>query len=383
MQEYRVVVPREKRYFILSLLLLPILFMYATPIPGFTVGDAFFVLSFSIMVIKGKGVRIQRSIIPILIYVVTLTFFCILEGSLQKPTTSLRYIIYLIGVAFMPSIEQCGDYVHKTLNRIGYFIMIILIIQFVALTFFDIIVPGLLTFLPLTDTDMHNYSEGFEIAGRCMSVFAEPSHYAIYSILFLSYKLFENKGLTLKALIIPIVISLSIIMCASFTGFICMIGVWGLKLIRELKNGNIAFWMIVPLALASFLILAGIAMTSSGSYLTNSEVYDNQSVGRFAGYSFLLEEVGKTPFSLLFGHGMNDIAELEYLPGWPRLLYYYGIIGGLIYIISFLRCARKGSFSMVLMIVIAGLMVGTEMNFSSFIMPYMTVVVSSKKAFNV
>ena len=76
---------------------------------------------------------------------------------------------------------------------------------------------------------------------------------------------------------------------------------------------------------------------------------------------------------------MNDIGRIEYLPGWPRLIFYFGIIGSFIYIISFLLCSKWDTLSFILLIVIAGLMVGTEMNFGPFIMPYMLMIILSNK----
>lgn len=368
-------IPAEKKIFIVSIILLPILFMYATPIPGFTVGDAFLVFSLLFLIIRLKNVRIEKKLIVCFVYIVIQFILLFLLGSLQRPTTSLHYIVYFVGMLLMPNIRECGYFAIKVLKHVGSFAIILLFVQYVALQFLGIIIPGLLTFLPMTDVGLMNYSEGFQIAGRCMSLFAEPSHYAIYIILFLVCELFEKKGFNFKDLKVPLLISVSIILCASFTGFIGMIAAWGLKLLYEMRKKRVSFMALLSIALISGLMIIVLFNTEAGSYLTNEDVYSVQSEGRFIGYITLQEDLSGSGLHLLFGFGMNDTgSEFNYLPGWPRLIYYYGIIGALIYVVSFIGCVKKRTLSQIVLIVIAGLMIGTEMNFASFIMPYMLII---------
>lgn len=374
-------IPVEKKMFVVSIILLPILFMYATPISGFTVGDAFLVFSLFFLLTRLKKVRIESKLLICFLYIVIQFLLLFLLGLLQRPTTSLHYIVYFVGMLLMPNIRECGLFAIKVLKRVGLFAVILLFIQYVALQFLGVIIPGLLTFLPMTDVGLTNYSEGFQVAGRCMSLFAEPSHYAIYIILFLVCELFEKKGLNFENLKVPLLISVSIILCASFTGFIGMLAAWGLKIFYEMRNKSISFMAVLSIALICGLMIIVLFNTVAGSYLTNEDVYSTQSEGRFIGYITLQEDLSGSELPLLFGFGMNDNgSEFNYLPGWPRLIFYYGIIGALIYVISFMCCARKRTLSMVVLIVVAGLMIGTEMNFASFIMPYILIVSIFNKA---
>lgn len=50
----------SKKYFILSVVLLPLLFQYATPISSFTVGDAFMVFSWVYLMISTKKNKSQE-----------------------------------------------------------------------------------------------------------------------------------------------------------------------------------------------------------------------------------------------------------------------------------------------------------------------------------
>lgn len=370
---------KSKKLFILSVVLLPLLFQYATPISGFTVGDAFMVFSWLFLKITTKKTKISKPICFALIYIVIITSSYLLDGTLEKSTTSLRYIVYLFIMLYFPTVDNNKEYLYKVLNRVGIFVMIILYIQYIALNTIGLIVPGVLTFLPLTETSFENYAVAFSSAGRCMSVFAEPSHYAIFIILFIAYRLFLNEGLSLKTIILPIVASISVVLCSSLTGVIMMAAVWALKVFYELKSKRISLVYIMSSLLVFGIMFFIIMSTSLGSYITNEEVYERQSTGRFAGYDYLSSTMNSSSLSFIFGNGMNDIGEIEYLPGWPRLLLYFGLVGSLIYVISFLLCAKWNTFSFVLLIIIAGLMIGTEMNFGPFFMPYMMMLLLTNK----
>lgn len=370
----------SKKYFILSVVLLPLLFQYATPISSFTVGDAFMVFSWVYLMITTKKTKVKKSLCYALAYIVLLTFVYLMDGLLVKSTTSLRYIVYLLIMIYFPTVENNQGYYYKTLNRVGIFVMIVLYVQYVALYTVGIIVPGVLTFLPLTESSFENYAVAFSSAGRCMSVFAEPSHYAIFIILFIAYRLFLNEGLSFRNIILPVLASISVVFCSSFTGVIMMAAVWMLKVFYELKSKRISFIYIMSSLIVFGIMFFIIMNTSLGSYITDEEVYERQSAGRFAGYDYMYSAMDSSTLSFIFGNGMNDIGEIEYLPGWPRLVLYFGLIGSLIYVLSFLSCAKWNTFSFVLLIIIAGLMIGTEMNFGPFIMPYMMLIILSNKS---
>ena len=156
----------SKKYFILSVVLLPLLFQYATPISSFTVGDAFMVFSWVYLMISTKKTKVKKSLCYALVYIVLITFVYLMDGLLTKSTTSLRYIVYLLIMVYFPTVENNQDYYYKTLNWVGIFVMIVLYVQYVALYTVGIIVPGVLTFLPLTESSFENYAVAFSSAGR-------------------------------------------------------------------------------------------------------------------------------------------------------------------------------------------------------------------------
>jgi len=356
-----------------SLVLLPILFQYATFIPSFTVGDLFYLLALSLMLLSSKPLRKKKSIAVLIIYIAVLTVICLLSSTLQRPTTSLRYIVYLFGIMYIPNIEGNVTQIEKIFDLVSKVAVILLVIQYFALTTVGIAIPGVLTFLPLTDESLIDYGDAVNRAGRCMSFFQEPSHFAIYAILYLFYILFCSANLNKRTLFWAMLTSLSILMSSSFTGVLGMIAVWGLKILNLFKSRKLSLTYVIIIMIGLSGLVWMVLSTSLGSYLTDQDVYDRQSMGRFSGFQYILD-MSIENMNFLFGNGMNDIAELEYLSGWPRLFYYYGLLGSLLYVICITMCAKLNTPSIYLILIIGILMIGTEMNFGSFFMPYMMMV---------
>lgn len=364
-----------KNNLILSVVLLPILFMYATPIPGLSIGDVVLIFSWVIFILANFKKKLQKSLIAITAYVVFTTLCFEMEGRLGRVTTSLRYVVYLMIMITFPTLRANLGTISKTITWVGIFAMGLLFIQYIFYVYFHTIIPGVLTFMPLMDSSLNDYSEGFKIAGRCMSVFAEPSHYAIFMVLFLVAILFRSRGYKMKQMVLAVLASISIVLCSSFTGIIMMMAVWGIKIVSEARFRAKDIVIIICFLAAMSAGYYVFADTVAGKYLFDEDMYQAHASGRFDGFDYIISQKNRDVLSLLLGFGMNDIGEHAYLPGWPRLFYYYGIIGSILYIISFIKCTKIGTLSFIILIVITGLMVGTEMNFSPFILPYMLLLI--------
>ena len=368
-------ISRVKKWFIISIILLPILFLYATPIPGFTIGDLFMLVWTFSLLIKEK-VKINNKLLLLIFFLVIQTLTLSAGANLPKITTSLRYIVYLLIMWLLPTVANERDYIYKVVSQVSKAVIIFLLLQYVAFQM-GIIIPGIMTFLPLTADEGSSYEEIFNIGGRCMSVFAEPSHYAIYALLFLTISLFEHSTISFKNLIWPVITSFSLIAASSFSGVLCMVAAWTLKLVLSLRNKKLSIKAVITFFLFIGVLVYIILSTNMGDYVSDIDVYDRQSAGRFGGFTYVMEKSSQMS-NLLFGNGMNDIGEVEYLSGWPRLYFYFGILGSLIYLISFGSFYKKNTLSMVIMIMVAGLMVGTEINFAPFILPYVLLASATK-----
>lgn len=375
-------VPKLEKHLIRSIVLLPIFFAYATPVPSLTVGDLYLVITTLLYVINRK-LQFQKSLLLIIIYIVILTF--VRYSTLSNPNTSLRYLVYLFIISIMPSLTAYKGYALKLLERVSIIAGVLLVIQYFLLKIAGIYLPGILTFMPLMDPSMRDYGTVVSIinSGRCMSFFVEPSHFAIYMLLFIAVTLFRSENGSLKDIKLAGFATLSVILSASFTGILCSIILWGSWLLLSTKNKLLSYSTTISIIIIISLITIIFLHSSAGSYILNQETYERQSEGRFEGFEFVQEVVERMDSSIfLFGQGMIDMAEEIYLSGWPRLFMYFGIVGTVVYIISFIGCVNFNSLSMLLICLVAVLMIGTEMNFGYLLVPYMLIVSYTKNGFH-
>ena len=370
--------PRTTRYFVISIVCLPLLFQYMTPLSGLTCGDFFLMVCGLFYVFSGR-VKIEWKFALLIAYVIILTLSCLLNGSLMRITTTIHYLAYLFIVMLMSNLVRYRGFCLKIYNKVCLVSAGLMVVQTIVLQITGICIPGVLTFLPLTDEDMYNYADVVmsHNSGRCMSFFAEPSHFAVYVLPFLVFKLFLNNIVTRKDMVQAIFVSISLIMCASSTGILSASIVWGLFIVISIMKGNISFKNILLLIISAVSFFIVLMNSFGGEYLSNADIYERQSEGRFAGFS-LLDEVNISDEALFFGAGMNDLGDIMYLPGWPRLLFYYGIVGSIIYILTLFSCTYRNTVSFLLLSLLGVLMVGTEVNFGCYFVLYMLCIYITK-----
>lgn len=370
--------PLAAKLFILSIVFLPHLFQYTTPLSGFTYGDCFLMLSGMFFLFSGAA-KIERKLLVLVAYVVTLTVVLQIGGSLTYINTSIHYLAYLFIVMLMPKLTTYKAYFIDIYCKATLVSAGLMVVQTIALQIYGICIPGVLTFLPLTDDAMYNYAEAvmYHNSGRCMSFFAEPSHYAVYVLPFLVIKLISNNGVAKKDLLQAVFVTVSLIMCASFTGILSAIIVWGLSVAILVLNRKLSITYILLIAISGAACAYVILNSSGGDYLSNENIYERQSQGRFSGFS-IIDVVNPSKTALYFGYGMNDIGDLIYLPGWPRLLYYYGIVGSIIYVLTLLTCTHRKTVSVFMLFLLGVLMIGSEINFGCYFVLYMLCIYSTR-----
>lgn len=372
--------PTADRNFIRSIVLLPILFMYATPIPSFTVGDLYLIAA-TFYIFLNKKIKCHKALFLVVAYILFIT--ALRFDQLLNPLTSLRYIVYLIIISMMPTVSKYKDYAFTLLQKSSYLAAILLIIQYILLITIGYCLPGVLTFLPLSDDSLEDYSFAVNSvnSGRCMSLFGEPSHFALFMLPYIAVGLFYSKQYDRKMLIKVTVSTVAIVLSSSFTGIMGAAMLWTIWLILAVRNRRISFKLFWGIMFIAAVVASIFFYSKAGTYVTDADVYERQSDGRFSGFIYLQEIINRMDTGiLLFGGGMIDIAEVSYLSGWPRLFFYYGIIGSVIYVISFLTAARKKSLSMIFMLLIGVLMIGTEFNFGDYFLPYMLFVYMTRKS---
>lgn len=383
MKKYTIIEIGQK-FLLASGVLLPILFEYTTPISGFTVGDFLLVMSMFFLLITKRKLSFELPFAIMFIYVILNAAFIVRPmGGYSGLFRTLRYTVYLIYPILLSNCKKYQKWIIKIYKKLSVFSAIFLIVQYVLLRLGNIFLPGVLTFLPLTDDSLYNYQYAvlYTNSGRCMSVFGEPSHYSIYVLpcvlLFLyAYDLDKRK----KSLYGAFFVSASVILCASFAGLIGLMFVWGMWIYRNMKKGKVSQRIFAIVFMLAVVCICFLAFTGAGAYLTNAKVYSRQSSGRFEGFTYIKELYGINGLKeKLFGYGMNDIGELVYLSGWPRMLLYFGIAGIVAFVASFISIIRKNEINSEIIYLLMMLMIGSELNFGPFVVPYLIFIVLLKE----
>lgn len=376
----------KQKIFLLSGLGLPILFEYAMPLSGFTVGDFFLLIAICFLVFTKKSLFFELPFLILLIFVVADTALITVvsfEINFSVFFRTLRFVIYLTYAALLPNCVKYKDWAVDIYKKFSLFSAFVLVIQYYMLKLFEIFLPGVLTFLPLTDNSLYDYKHAvlYTNSGRCMSIFGEPSHYSIYVLpcvlLFLyAYDVCKKRRVLYGAFFI----SASVFLCASFAGVIGLMFVWLMWAYNNLKKGKVSQRMFIIVLILTVACVYSLTFTRSGAYLTNADVYFSQSSGRLEGFAYIWN-LFKTSsvFDILFGYGMNDIAQLVYLSGWPRLLFYFGIIGIIVYVSSFIHVIKRHGIGCDIVYLLMILMIGSELNFGPFFIPYIILILLLQK----
>lgn len=364
------------KLFLLSILLLPVLSLYRTIVSSFSIGDALLLISILYLLFAS---RCKISInIPLFLLIVFVFFQGILFFGPNNINNSLlrtfRYSFYLFALALSDTASCEFDWIVKKYKQISLGAALLIFIQTMAFKLFGVIIPGVLAFLPLSDPSLYDYKQVFmyQNSQRCMSLFAEPSHFAIYVLPCILICLLERKTVSLNNWICAFFLSFGILLSSTFTGLLGLIVVYGLWAAKSFINRKVSWkaFLAISIAVLGFFLL--VFKSSFGQYLLNANVRMKQSQGRFSGYSYMWDSFPSfTILDLFFGHGMNDIAKQAYLPGWPRLFYYYGGCGSILYLTAFYQQANKHAQSKALLILLAIISIGSEIAFGQFLGIYL------------
>jgi len=336
-----------------SIVLCPILMLYSIKISTVTFFDLFSLLSVCILVLslllQNKLLSIlDKAFLPLVPFCVcvfaSFLFSCILFGfQIDVLFRTLRYLYYvLIVILFVKFFDKnVGIKIFKWACIIS---TLFLFTQFVALQAFNKAISGYIKFLPMIDESLKAIAENASLIRnpRPRSFFQEPAHYAAYISMFIFLDLLYLKRSKIN-LPIDIFLFAGVIISSSTTGIImCLLSfvAFFLKVIFEKRKKDI----IIFSSLSIVFVITGIILISLG-FLDSvvSKVTNVQSfLARFDGYRYVFDfsSFGSAFVTLFFGRGMLDLGTF-YLSGYPRLLYYFGIVGLLCFSYSLISVNKK------------------------------------------
>lgn len=318
--------------------------MYSSGILTFSISD---ILLFVLLLVIGafclfrlNHLKCMTVFVPIIAYIVVQTM--LLGDSMSTVLRAGRYVVYLIFIALF-SLEFFDEKkAFKYYSIVACFSTAFIILQFVVFKLLRYYIPGYIPFLKVARDELVAYSEGIytktSTAVRMRSIFQEPAHYASYvtGCLMLSLLRYE-KTRKKKYLYLCAFLTFGILIAASSTGILVAGICWGMFLIKHIKKPSKK--MMLALIVVFLLVIPNIVKMDTFQMVVLRLQGGRTQQNRFGGYSEIWRLININLRTLFFGYGMKMYE--SYLASWSRMLYYFGIVGVITYIVPFFLNSLK------------------------------------------
>lgn len=354
--------------FTLQIILFPLTSIYATPIPNLSIADFLLVLTFPffLFVSSQSNFKIHKVSISVYIfffYILVTMIIQFVEETGVGILSTIRFLLYLLVLTYSYKLFDFS-FAMRFIHKLTAFISLIVIIQFLSYFFFSYIIPWKLPLLSVIDKDMLDITdfESFFKYYRPSGLFMEPTHFAQFSLISITYTLNGNiiSERKIGKVILPII---GILCSASSLGFFFLIiafGYWGgRKFSLKIDFKRILIFI--------FFLTIVIYLISSIDYFKYIiiRMFGEDGVGYGAAMGYRFDSIsyfmsGKLDFKdWLIGRGRSS--EDIYFTGFFYFLNANGIIGLLLYILLSLQfIITASSFGKYLMIIVFILSIGSE-----------------------
>ncbi|MBZ9636622.1 hypothetical protein [Clostridium sp. FP1] len=382
-------------YITILLLIYPIMQQYSTVIENVSLAEILLLAVFPFIVfdiIRGKF-KLSRKVLcaltPYLFYILIQLFIIHFTESdeyiIGISIRTLHYVFYIVSTIALIKCYFDARLGYKVFKIVSVFSTLYIIIQTLLLRTSGFYLTGKIPFLNLMSEDVlyfiqhASYSQYYV---RPRSVFPEPSSYAIYIVFFLIITLFSNYHLE-KTYYLELFLTFGIILSMSSTGIILMLIIWTSYLVWMITNNKVSKKFIRLLIILLPIILFVFFKFGFYEYFIERTMSENGSFGestslRVGTYQNVFNGENLFTQQGLFGVGMRSYEYMEgYLSALPRLFYYYGIIGSIIFFIGYSILLKKTNFTQKMMwIIILVSCIGSDSIFSSnilFCFPFLIV----------
>lgn len=244
-----------RKYGSLTIALYPLLAIYATLIPGISIGE------FTLIILSGIYLFKFRKKIPFYfkgftIYTLLISaLMCLLHYEYPFATFAFHAVSTFLIVYLISTACAIGDinYVTNQLKKVSAICLIFFIIQYALYVVTSSTVSGIIPFLPLSNgensAEFHDLQMGRD---RMSSFFEEPAHFSEFLCIPLCLFLFGAKKR--KDFVICVFITISIFLSTSALGAISVVIIWGMWFLNYLRGAQhkwlsymVTFVMIVAL----------------------------------------------------------------------------------------------------------------------------------------
>lgn len=355
---------KKKVPYTLMLICLPMLSIYATGIPGVTLGELLMIGWLGFFCITRNRDRLfkikltdpVKAIAPLII---TIPLISMIAISLSGTDVSIADIIvrivrrefYYVFALLLSGSWFDGVKAQKYIQIAGVIGTVYLLVQYLAYYGFGIIVNGFLPFLPVYTESyaVQDYASFYSlIMFRPTSFLLEPAHFSRYMYIPLILSLFDSDNSSKRDVMYAIVFSIAIFMTTSGTGSIITALIWCIWIVRLLKTliqsgktGIIQGAVLAAIPIIAIILMNTRAVSEMLSRISTIELGNSLNAfgARFEGY---LEYFKLPPLNLLIGKGYgNTPTSLPWFSGLSYILYCTGIVGLIASLIFFYKIIFK------------------------------------------
>ena len=370
---------RLSRIFTVSVLLMPAIIMYATPIPTVSVGELWIILLIGVMIpdMISKHRRLRCNCFCwYLLYaffstlVISIVFLCTaFYDPLDMGERVLRDTFYF-SVVFIFGAEYFNyKYALKIIKRIAIILSIYMVVQYITYSLLGVQLPNVIPFLKTNISGGYLGEELLERIGRSASYdgylrvsgfFSEPAVCAHFLSVALLLELFPAVG-KIKDFTTSFLYTIALVLTFSVNAYVAIVVCWGIWVLFNAKNHKKSG--LITTILVFSIMIAGIVMIASNDItkrvferlflLGDTSITEGSSVVRvLRGMSFYFE---MPTFFQIFGSGFGNFIQFkdiygittiyetadEYMNTNAYILVSSGIIGFILFVGSLYTIAKK------------------------------------------
>ncbi|MBO4570516.1 MAG: hypothetical protein J5699_01155 [Bacteroidales bacterium] len=363
-------------YIILSVIL-PVLSIYVSPIPGIDLGTACILVFGVIMLMSSQSFHMYGLLSLILLYSFVVSIPAISGGAIEYSSSGavlVRLMRFIILSLLMIGCGYANYYNEQKYTKVlgvaslivaGYAILQSIVFRFMGIKLRNIF--GKERGGAVFSAALGQYEDVY----RPPSFFLEPSAVTYFLTPFLCYILFRSKKMNYKDFLVAAVLTIGILVSTSGQGLLVIALCWGIWGITQIKSRNIAG--IIIAALCAVLFFKNFDMEYSLSRITTEDEL-NAVDARSGGYDMVKELSGT---ALLFGNGYGNYDETIYYSSFAEILFCTGIIGLALVILFYAILFIKGiRYQRVLVLASLILMLGGGIYTATYLCLYLPLLLS-------
>lgn len=356
-----------KKAYALLTVFLPVLAVYASPIPGFDLGT-FIVLLFGLVCIsfanKTTKIKIPIVLLLVLAYTVFSVVLAILETKRYNYSATSSIIMRTARFLFMMIIMLCigapsyFDYelIEKYLRRLTLFVAVYAVIQ---LIFYNITGAKLINIIAPTKLGIEFDSQlgEYETTYRPPSIFIEPSSVTYYIVPYLCIALFASFSGDIfgernrkKDLIDAVIITIGAFCTTSGQGIIAITLAWSIWLLisafKSSQRKNLWFAPLIFGIVIYFYTSGTLDFTLQRMGINSDNM--NAVNARMGGY-LAFEQL--SDFTKIMGTGYGNYKENVYYASFADIMFCTGYIGLFLVVTMYLNFFIKGHTFQKIMVV--------------------------------